>query len=140
MNSPHLERLVQAGQLKAETIGERELARLLAMGERLLADSRNSNLSLEGRFLIAYDASYAFASAALRRLGYRSSSRYIAFQCLEHTAGLSPAQWRVLALCHERRNEATYEGTSRIDETLLANLIEIVEELRSRLPSHRVPS
>ncbi len=42
---------------------------------------------------------------------------------------MTDAQWRVLALCHERRNKAEYEGTLEVDERLLAELIAITGQL-----------
>ena len=58
--------------------------------------------------------------AALRWHGYRSENRYLVFQCLQHTLGLVAEQWRVLALSHERRNAAQYEGHFNVDEKLMA--------------------
>jgi hypothetical protein len=57
----------------------------------------------------------------------RPENRYLVFQCLVHTAGLAAGDWRVLALAHERRNEAEYSGEYSIDERLLAEVIRAVE-------------
>lgn len=86
-------------------------------------------MSLESRFDLAYNASHALALAlaALRWHGYRSESRYLVFQCLEETLGLKAEQWRVLALCHQRRNVAEYEGHLEIEERLVSDLIEVAE-------------
>jgi len=78
---------------------------------------------MEGRFDVAYNAAHALCLAALRRLGYRATNRYIVFQVLPHTLGLGPAIWGVLAKCHEVRNLAEYGGESIVDERLLADLI-----------------
>ena len=72
---------------------------------------------------LAYNAAHALALYALRRQGYRSENRYLVFQVLPHTLGLPPAQWRVLAKAHERRNLAEYEGHLERDERLLADLL-----------------
>ncbi|MCO6428351.1 MAG: hypothetical protein J5I83_09885 [Nitrosomonas communis] len=58
----------------------------------------------------------------MRWHGYRSDKRYIIFQCIPHTLGLGPEVWRVLILCHDRRNLAEYEGDFEIDEQLVADL------------------
>ena len=42
---------------------------------------------------------------------------------------MSDAEWRVLALCHERRNKAEYEGTLELDDRLLADLISVAGKL-----------
>lgn len=49
------------------------------------------------------------------------------FQCLPETLGLKPEQWRVMALCHERRNVAEYEGLLEIEEKLISDLIQVAE-------------
>jgi len=59
----------------------------------------------------------------LRRQGYRSGNRYIVFQALQHTLGLGPEVWRVLAKCHDVRNLGEYEGDLNINERLVDELI-----------------
>lgn len=71
--------------------------------------------------------------AALRWQGYRSDKRYIVFQCLEHTLGLGPEVWRVLDLCHQRRNAAQYEGDLEIEEQLLADLLQAASLLVAKV-------
>jgi len=70
---------------------------------------RPTDLSLEGRFDLAYNAGHAFRLAALRWHGYRAANRCIVFQVLPHTLGQGPALWRLLAKCHEVRNLGEYE-------------------------------
>lgn len=132
MSSEQLARLADAGQLKAEPPSRKELQGLLKLGRARLADSRK-DLALESRFDLAYGAAYAFSLAALRWNGYRSESRYLVFQCLPHTLGLGPEHWRVLALCHERRNALTYEGVFGIDEKLLAELYRAGETVLAKV-------
>jgi hypothetical protein len=91
MTSPNLERLARSGELKAERISRPEFIALVGRGSRLLADARNAELSLESRFSLVYGASHSLASAALRWHGFRSENRYLVFQCLEHSAGFTPA-------------------------------------------------
>jgi hypothetical protein len=45
-------------------------------------------------------------------------------ECLPHTLGLGPEVWRVLALCHQRRNRGEYEGFLEVDDQLVNDLIE----------------
>jgi hypothetical protein len=61
--------------------------------------------------------------AALRAKGYRAGNRYIVFQVLPHTLGLGPEVWRVLDLCHNKRNLSGYEGLLEVDERLVKDLI-----------------
>jgi len=52
---------------------------------------------------------------------------------MEHTLGLGPDVWRVLALCHERRNVFEYRGEFEIDETLFADLLRAAEILLEKV-------
>jgi len=97
---------------------------LVHSGKVRLKDAGNENLSLESRFDLAYNAAHALALAALRRLEYRSSSRYLVFQTLAHTAGLPASVWRVLSTCHQKRNLSEYEGIVHISERLLEDLLQ----------------
>ena len=101
-----------------------------------LADAEREDLSFESRFDLAYNAAHALALHGLRRLGYRSNNRYLVFQVLPDTAGLSAGQWKVLAKAHERRNLAEYEGYLERDDRLLADMIASTHALLSALGLH----
>ena len=133
MNNPQLDNLVRIGQLKIEPPAEGELEGLLVSGVRRLADAERDELSLESRFDLAYNAAYALALAALRFRGYRSESRYLVFQCLQHTIDLPNEQWRVLDQAHRRRNLAEYEGDMNVDEQLVAALLRVAREVAKRV-------
>ena len=113
MTSAELDRLVDERGLKREPPSRTEYEGLVHSGKARLKDAGNSDLSLESRFDLAYNAAHTLALAALRRLGYRSSSRYLVFQTLAHTADQPASVWRVLSKCHEKRNLAEYEGLGR---------------------------
>ncbi|QHE85369.1 hypothetical protein [Hydrogenophaga sp. BPS33] len=119
-----LENLSGPGKaLKAEPPDANEIAGLLRTGLARLADARNAALALESRFDLAYNAAHALCLAALRRKGFRASNRYIVFQVLPHTLGLGAQVWRVLDMCHNKRNLGEYEGLLEIDERLVNDLI-----------------
>ena len=133
MSHPQLDNLVRIGQLKAEPPSEAEFQGLLRSGLRRLNDAGREELSLESRFDLAYNASHSLALAALRLRGYRSESRYLVFQCLQHTIDLPNEQWRVLDQAHRKRNLAEYEGDTDIDEQLVAALLRVTSEIANRL-------
>lgn len=133
MTSPNLENLAKIGKLKKEGVSQTEFDGLVKSGRARLADSRMSSLSIESRFDLAYNASHALALAALRWHGYRSENRYLVFQCLQETLGLGPEHWRVLALCHERRNAAEYQGHLEVEEKLISDLIHVTETLSEKV-------
>ncbi len=131
-----LENLCGPGKaLKAEPSDAQERAGLLRTGRARLHDACNTALSLESRFDLAYNAAHALCLAALRMKGYRASNRYIVFQVLPHTLGLGPEVWRVLDLCHNRRNLGEYEGLLDVDERLVNDLIAAAQRVADALPA-----
>ena len=133
MTSKELENLAKTGKLRAESGDRQELDGLLKSARARLSDAKVEALSIESRFDLAYNASHALALAALRWHGYRSENRYLVFQCLQHTLGLGPEVWRVLSLCHDRRNRVEYQGHVDIDEQLVADLIGASEILFEKI-------
>lgn len=130
----HLQNLSGPGKpLKNEAPDAAELAGLVRTGLARLADAGNDSLALESRFDLAYNAAHALCLAALRRRGYRPSQRYIVFQALLHTLGLGPEVWRVLDLCHGRRNTGEYEGLLDVNERLVKDLITATHQVAAAL-------
>jgi hypothetical protein len=140
MTSAQLERLAEIGQLKAEPPGRAELEGLIHTAEARLVDAQREELSDESRFDLAYNAAHALALAALRWHGYRADKRYLVFQVLPHTLGTAAPTWRLLAKCHEERNQTEYQGFWRVDEALLAGLIEAARELLAAVQGLRLPA
>jgi hypothetical protein len=133
MANDKLDNLVRIGQLKAEPALEEEIAGLLRSGAVRLLDAKNEELSRESRFDLAYNAVHALSLAALRRAGYRSESRYLVFQCTQHTLGLAAEHWRVLDQAHRKRNLAEYEGDIDVDEQLVEALIRVADLVAGKL-------
>ena len=125
MNHPSpLESLTGPGKpLRKEPPDRNEIKGLIASASARLRDAAILTLALESRFDLAYNAAHALCLAALRMRGDRSSNRYIVFQALQHTLGLGPEVWRVLAKCHDVRNLGEYEGDLNINERLVVDLI-----------------
>ena len=128
-----LENLLHSGALKSEPPDRKECEGLMRSATDRLRDASSPQLSFASRFDLAYNAAHAIALTALRLHGYRSDKRYLVFQCLIHTAGLSKLQVRLFALCHERRNLAEYEGYMDDDESLLAQLLSSTQEMLTRI-------
>ena len=133
MTHPELDNLVRIGRLKTEPAAEGEIQGLLLSGQRRLDDAGRTELSLESRFDLGYNAAHALALAALRVKGYRSDSRYLVLQCLQHTIDLPQALWRVLDDAHRKRNLAEYEGAMDVDEQLIAALQRVGQEVAKRV-------
>lgn len=127
MTSQQFKNLVDIGQIKPEPGNQKEFEGLVRSGQARLKDSHMETLSLESRFDLAYNAAHALSLAALRWHGYRSENRYIVFQCLQHTIGVGSDVWRVLALCHDRRNKGEYDGLFEVNKRLVNDLIQATE-------------
>ncbi len=123
MTLADLESLVASGRLKREVPSQVEFDGLISLGEAKFRDAQVASLSLESRFELAYGASHAFSLAALRWHSYRSELRYVVFQSLEHTLGVSSDMWRVLDKAHGVRNKADYGGSFQVTERLLKDLL-----------------
>lgn len=135
-----LDNLCGPGQaLRQEPPDAVEYEGLKRSGLARLADAGLVATSLEGRFDLAYNAAHALSLAALRRLGYRSTNRYIVFQVLPYTLGLGPEVWRVLAKCHDMRNRGEYEGLLGINERILADLIVATHAVADKLRALPAP-
>lgn len=93
------------------------------------------NLSGPGKPLKAEPPDPAEQAGLLRTKGYRPSNRYVVFQLLPHTLGLGPEVWRVLDMCHNRRNLGEYEGLLEIDERLVTDLISATQRVLKALLS-----
>jgi hypothetical protein len=98
---------MRIGKLKAEPPAEAELGGLMRSGSRRLADAERAELSLE--------------------------SRYLVFQCLQHTIDLPNEQWRVLDQAHRKRNLAEYEGAMDLDEQLVDAMLRVAREVEQRV-------
>ncbi len=132
MTHEKLDNLVKIGQLKIEDPTGEEVAGLIRSGLARLADAKNDALNIESRFDLAYNAAHALSLAALRAHGYRSESRYIVFQSLQHTLELPNEQWRVSDEAHRKRNIAEYEGDVDVDEQLVEAIIRVTDEVANR--------
>jgi hypothetical protein len=125
---------VKTGLLNLEPPDQEEFDGLLRSARTRLNDALKTELALESRFTLAYDAGHSLALAALRWHGYRpAKKRYIVFQTLEPTLRLENSKWRLLDLCHNKRNVAEYEGHLEVDERLVSDLIAVTEEVLRRV-------
>lgn len=124
--------------MRKEPPDAKEFAGLKRSALARLRDAGKQNNSLESRFDLGYNAAHALCLAALRWHGYRAAHRYIVFQVLPHTLGLGPEVWRVLAKCHDIRNQGEYEGDLNVDERLVTDLIAacrvVVEKIEQLAP------
>ena len=128
-----LDNLVKTGQLHKEPFSQSEFDGMIKTAKNKIKDAQLDDLSMDSQFLLSYGAAHVLSLAALRWHGYRSDSRYLVFQCLQHTVGFSNTQWRLLDKCHRKRNLAEYEGLLDIDQTLLKELLALSQNLYDKV-------
>ncbi len=136
----HLDNLTgQSGPLAKEPPDQNEFNGLKRSGFARLHDAANTELSLESRFDLAYNAAHALCLAALRSHGFRAKHRYIVFQVVPHTLGLGPEVWRILAKAHDTRNLGEYEGDLNVDERLVTDLVVAAQTVATAVQQLAVP-
>lgn len=129
-----LENLETLGLLLPLERSETEFTQLIEKAKDLHIDSKRRELSIQSRFQLAYEASFALALAALRWNGYRpSGKRYVAFQALRHTAELG-SEVALLIKAHSLRNEIEYDAEPFDDMRFLEELIAVNAILLDRVP------
>lgn len=101
------------GRLKPQPANHAEIARLLAVADRDLADANVRGVSIDRRFATAYNAALQLATVVLRASGYRTSSA---------AAG---HHWVTLALLPELMGpeQADYDRIDVVSKQDLAELL-----------------
>lgn len=131
-----LNNLVGRGLEKAESDSE-ELGRYLERIQRKLSDSRQSSISLDSRFDIAFEALLQIALAALRANGYRTTSgaghQQLAIQALPKSIGVGAADVRALEEFRKKRSAGLYLAEFEPSEAEVDALIAAVERLHKQL-------
>jgi len=139
-----LDNLVGRGLEKAQA-DQDELSRYLERIRRKLADSRQTNISLDSRFDVAFEALLQIALAALRARGYRTASgaghQQLAIQALPKTIGIPSGEVRALDEFRKRRSAGLYlaefEPSAAEVEALVAAADRLQKRLVAWLKAHR---
>jgi len=120
------------GWVLAHRPSSREIADLLAIVDRDLADSQASGLSADWRLNIAYNAALQAATAALAASGFRASRdqhHYRVIQSLELTIGADRSVVGRLDAFRTKRNLGGYERAGGISEGEAREMRELAESI-----------
>ena len=123
-----LSELLTLGRLKPHKAAAQEIRKLFAVVERDLADAQITRVSLDRRFITAYNAALQAGRAILAAEGYRTSGQShhaTVFQALRDL--LDKEHHHLLDYmddCRSKRNLAEYMGTEIASEQEVADLIE----------------
>ena len=110
-----------------------EVAGLLAIVERDLANAKVAGLSEDWRLNIAYNAALQAATAALAAAGYRATREqhhYRTIQSLAYTVGWPPAAVGWFDRFRKKRNITGYETAGVISMTEAQEMYKLAEGLR----------
>jgi len=126
-----LQSLLADGRIRPHRSSVREVADLLRVVERDLADASVTQLSTDRRFATAYNAALLLATIALHASGFRTAStghHWATFHVLPEILG-PDAQARVDYLdgCRAKRNVSDYDRAGAISEQ---ELVELTDEVR----------
>jgi hypothetical protein len=123
------------GALRTHQPSKKEIAGLLALADRSLADAGIGALSAEGRFQFAYNVALTLATAALHAAGYRTNSNApghhaITVQSLEHSFGADAALVRKFDGFRRKRNRVSYDAPAAVSEPEVAEILALARQLR----------
>ena len=125
------------GWLKPHTTSRQEIAGLLAIVRRDLADARQDVLSADWQFGIAYNAALKLCTILLYVAGYRPArdlAHYRTLQALPLILGSKhKADATYLDRCREKRNKVEYDCIGGATEANARELVEFVESLETEV-------
>ena len=131
------EGLVEEKKLQPHETSASEVADLLKVADRGLKDAESGSISLDLRFMAAYNAALSLATIALAAGGYRTTGlahHATTFLALPLARGEEFRQLaRYLDSCRRKRNLAEYRRVGEVTESELAQLLRITHQFRRDL-------
>jgi HEPN domain-containing protein len=113
-----------------------EIADLLGMADRDLAQCRTPNLSPDWQLNIAYNVALQAATAALAAAGYRAAREahhYRVIQSLAHTIKADPVLIAQLDTFRKKRNISGYERAGAVSEQEAKEMFVLAKKLRDEV-------
>jgi len=122
-----LKDLLADGRIRSHRTSANEVADLMRVVDRDLADAAVTQLSTDRRFATAYNAALQLATIALHVAGYRTAAsghHWATFHVLPEIMG-SQAQTRAdyLDNCRAKRNVSDYDRAGEISDSELRELM-----------------
>ena len=122
--------------LTEHTSSPQEVADLLAVVDRDLADAEVEGLSADRRLEIAYNAALQLSILALAASGYRAArdkAHMYPLRSLEYTIGVEPAVVDTLDAVRRKRHQANYERAGTASRSEAEEVRELASDLRERV-------
>ena len=121
------------GWLEEHETSRQEIRHLLRLADRDLTDCRNSTLSVDWRFNIAYNAALQCAKAALAAAGFRAAKdahHFRVIQSLKLTLKSEDKFILKFDAFRKKRNISEYNHAGSISGTELDEMIGLAKDLR----------
>jgi len=132
MSSPRW--LADNPALRTEPTSAEEIASLLAVVDRELADAQIPGLSADGKVQHAYNAALQCATTALRACGYRvrwgEAHHRVTIQSLEHTIASDPGTVKEIDAFRRKRSNVTYDRPGAASDGEARNILVLAKHLR----------
>lgn len=129
-----LENWAKNGWLRSHKTSSQETQNLLAIVERDLEDARQSNLSPDWRFGIAYNAALKLCTILLYSSGYRPEKSLAHYRTLQALPLILGEKWQddasYLDTCRIKRNIVEYDYVGGATDKDADELINFVKELK----------
>lgn len=125
---------LKSGRLKAHKTSSREIARLLALADRDLADAQINGLSADRRLATSYNAVLQVATAALAANGFRARQEghhYWTIRSLDFTMNLGSKTVEKIDRFRKKRNISDYEMTGMVSEQEVGEMLSLARDLRT---------
>jgi hypothetical protein len=134
-----LKRLLADGKLRKHKTSAREIADLLGVIDRDLADAEVEQVSPDRRFAIAYEAALQLATITVYASGHETQGpghHANTIQALKETMGATGQGYAdYFDVCRSKRAITSYDRAGEISETEVAALLVQVEAFREEVLS-----
>jgi hypothetical protein len=129
-----LKRVLAEGKLRRHRTSAREIADLLGVVERDLADAQVQEVSADRRFAIAYEAALQLPTIPVYASGHETQGpghHFHTFQALRETMGAAGQKYAdYFDTCRSKRATTSYDRAGEISETEVASLTRKVETFK----------
>jgi hypothetical protein len=132
-----LKRLLAEGKLRRHRTSTREIADLLGVIDRDLADASVDAISSDRRFAIAYEAALQLATITVYASGYETHGtghHFNTFEALRETMGPTGQEYAdYFDTCRTKRATTSYDRAGEISDTEVEALLVEVRGFREKV-------
>lgn len=130
----------KAGWLRPHRTTRNQIADLIEIADRDLADARTDRLSPDWKFGIAYNAALKLCTILLYSRGFRPEKNLAHFRTLASLPEILGPERKgdaaYLDACRAKRNTAEYDAAGRISASEADELLSFASELREEVIAH----